>query len=101
MISMLEKHFVELDGFRYPKDATITNFSEKDYFYLYKNLKVFYTENVGEELMELFISCTHMKNKYLIQVIRLRNKVDLLSPMKIQLVKNIMVLVKMLYFSLY
>ena len=67
----VEKYFVEIDGFRYPKEAVTTNFSENNYLDQYRNLKSFYQEYVGEVLMTPFISYIDMKNKYPIQVIDL------------------------------
>ena len=79
------KYFAEIDGNRYPKESVLTNFSENDYIDQYRNLKTFYQEYVGEELMSPFISYTDMKNKYPVQVINLRHQVDHISPKKIQL----------------
>ena len=79
------KYFVEIDGYRYPKESVITNFSENDYLDQYRDLKSFYQEYVGEQLMNPFISYTDMKNKYPIQVIDLRHQIDHISPKKIQL----------------
>ena len=70
------KYFVEIDGYRYPKESAITNFSENDYLDQYRDLKSFYQEDVGEQLMNPFISYIDMKNKYPIQVIDLRHQID-------------------------
>ena len=77
--------FAEVDGFRYPKESVLTNFSENYYLDQYRDLKSFYQEYVGEELMSPFISYTDMKNKYPIQVIDLRHQIDHITPKKIQL----------------
>ena len=79
------KYFSEVDGYRYPKETVITNFSGNDYSDQYRDLKSFFKEYVGEELMNPFIRYTDMKNKYLIQVIDLRYQIDHISPKKIQL----------------
>ena len=79
------KYFVEIDGYRYPKESVTTNFSENDYLDQYRDLKSFYQEYVGEQLMNPFISYIDMKNKYPIQVIDLRHQIDHISPKKIQL----------------
>ena len=79
------KYFVEIDGYRYPKESIITNFTENDYLDQYRDLKSFYQEYVGEEIMNPFISYTDMKNKYPIQVIDLRHQIDHISPEKMQL----------------
>ena len=81
----VKKYFVEIDGYRYPKESVLTNFTENDYLDQYRDLKSFYQEYVGEQLMNPFISYTDMKNKYPIQVIDLRHQIDHISPEKIQL----------------
>ena len=78
-------YFVEIDGYRYPKESVITNFGENDYLDQYRDLKSFYQEYVGEELMNPFISYIDMTNKYPIQVINLRHQIDHISPKKFQL----------------
>ena len=47
----VKKYFVEIDGYRYPKESVITNFTENDYLDQYRDLKSFYQEYVGEQLM--------------------------------------------------
>ena len=79
------KYFVEIDGYRYPKESGITKFSENDYLDQYRDLKSFHKEYLGEELMNPFISYIDMKNKYPIRVIDLRHQIDHISPKKIQL----------------
>ena len=81
----VKKYFVEIDGYRYPKESVLTNFTENDYLDQYRDLKSFYEKYVGEQLMNPFISYTDMKNKYPIQVIDLRHQIDHISPKKIQL----------------
>ena len=36
----LRKHFVEIDGQRYPRDSSLMNYEENDYIYQYKYLKI-------------------------------------------------------------
>ena len=79
------KYFAEMDGYRYPKESIISNFSENDYLDQYRDLKSFYQEYVGEPLLNPFVSYIDMKNKYPIQVIDLRHQIDHISPKKIQL----------------
>ena len=78
----VKKYFDEIDGYRYPKESVITNFTENDYLDLYRDLKSFYQEYVGEPLMNPFISYIDMKNKYPIQVIDLRHQIDHITPKK-------------------
>ena len=81
----VRKHFIEIDGIRYPRDSVLTNFELNDYLDQYKDVKLFYKEYVGEELLNPFISYPDMKNKYPIQVIDLRHQQDHITPKKIQL----------------
>ena len=79
------KHFVEIDGVRYPKDGVLTNFEENSYLDQYRDLKLFYKEYVAEELLLPYISYPDMKYLYPIQITDLRNQVDHITPKKIQL----------------
>ena len=79
----VRKYFGENDGQRYPRDSVLTNYAENDYIDQNRDLKLFYKEHVGEELLEPFISYTDMKNKDPIQVIDLRYQADHITPKKI------------------
>ena len=81
----VRKYFVEIDSIRYPRDGVITNYNENDYIDQYKDLKLFYKEYVGEQLLNPFVSYPDMKTKYPIQVIDLRFQPDHITPKKIQL----------------
>ena len=81
----VRKYFVEIDSIRYPRDGVLTNYNENDYTDQYKDLKLFYKEYVGEELLSPFVSYPDMKSKYPIQVIDLRFQPDHITPKKIQL----------------
>ena len=81
----VRKYFVEIDSIRYPRDGVLINYPENDYIDQYKDLKLFYKEYVGEELLNPFVSYPDMKNKYPIQVIDLRFQPDHITPKKIQL----------------
>ena len=81
----VRKYFVEIDSVRYPRDAVLINYSENDYIDQYKDLKLIFKENVGEELLTPFVSYPDMKTKYPIQVIDLRFQADHITPKKIQL----------------
>ena len=61
----VNKYFVEIDGYRDPKESVITNLSENDYLDQYRDLKSFYREYVGEQLMNPFISYLDMKKSIL------------------------------------
>ena len=79
------KYFVEIDGVRYPKDGVLTNFEQNSYLDKYRDLKLFYKEYVGEELLQPYITFPDMKYRYPIQITDLRHQVDHITPKKIQL----------------
>ena len=79
------KYFVEIDGIRYPKDGVLTNYETNSYLDQYRDLKLFYKEYLGEELLTPYISYSEMKYRYPIQIIDLRFQVDHITPKKIQL----------------
>ena len=81
----VRKYFVEIDSIRYPRDGVLINYPENDYIDQYTDLKLFYKEYVGEELLNLFISYPDMKDKNPIQIIDLRFQADHKTPKKIQL----------------
>ena len=55
------KCFVEIDGIRYPKDGVLINFEEISYLDQYRDLKLFFKDYVGEELMQPYITFPDMK----------------------------------------
>ena len=81
----LQKYYVEIDSVRYPRDNVLINYDQNDYIESYKDLKLFFKEYIGEELLSPFISYTDMKTKYAIQIIDLRHQPDHITPKKIQL----------------
>ena len=78
----VRKYFVEIDSIRYPRDGILTNYPENDYIDQYKDIKLFFKEYIGEELLNLFASYPEMKSKYPIQVIDLRFQADHFTPKK-------------------
>ena len=81
----LRKYFIEIDGQRYPRDSSLMNYEQNDYIEQYKDLKLFFKEYIGEQLMSPFISYPDMKTKYPIEIIDLRHQSDHITPKKIQL----------------
>ena len=79
------KYFVEIDGVRYPKDGVLIIFEQNSDLDQYRDLKLFYKEYVGEELLQPYTSYPDMKYLYPIQITDLRHQVDHLTPKKIQL----------------
>ena len=82
--NLVTKYFVEIDGAGYPIDGVSTNFEENSYLDQYRDLKLFYGEYVGEQLLNLYISVTDMQNFYPIQVFDLRFQVDHDTSEKLQ-----------------
>ena len=81
----LQNYYVEIDSVRYPRDSVLVNYEQNDYIEQYKDLKFFFKEYIGEELMSPFISYPDMKTKYPIQIVDLRHQPDHITPKKIQL----------------
>ena len=76
----VRKYFIEIGGQRYPRHSVLTNYAVNDSIDQYRDLKIFYKEYVGEELLNPFVSYPDMKNKYPIQVIDLRLQTDHKTP---------------------
>ena len=81
----MTKYHVDFDDVRYPRDGVSIDYASNDYNNHNRDLKLFYRESVGEELLNLFISYTDMKTKYPIKVIDFRFQFDLFNSEKIQL----------------
>ena len=81
----LRKYYIEIDGQRYPRDSSLTNYEQNDYIEQYKDLKLFFKVYIGEQLLSPFISYPDMKTKYPIEIIDLRHQADHITPKKIQL----------------
>ena len=97
----VRKYFAEIDSVRYPRDGVLTNYGENDYIDQYKDLKLFYKEYVGEELLNPFVSYPEIKTKYPIQVIDLRFQPDHISPKKYNCLKCTQQTQPMLDYMLY
>ena len=81
----LQKDYVEIGLVRCPRDSVLINYEQNDYIESYKDLKLFFKEYIGEELMSPFISYPDIKTNYPIEIIDLRHQSDHLTPKKIQL----------------
>ena len=81
----VRKYYSEIDGIPYPKNPVMVNFEENNYLEQYKDLKLFYKEYVGDQLLSPIITYDKMKNYYPIQIIDLQFQVDHISPKKIRL----------------
>ena len=81
----LRKYYIEIDGQRYPRDSSLMNYKQIDYIEQYKELKLFFKEYNGDQLLSPFISYPNMKTKYPIEIIDLRHQSDHITPKKNQL----------------
>ena len=63
----------------------MVNYGENKYLEQYRDLKPFYKEYVGEQLLCPIVTYDKMKNYYPIQIIDLRFQVDHISPKKSRL----------------
>ena len=81
----LQKYYVEIDSVRYPRDSVLINYEQNDYIEPYKDLKLFFKEYIGEELMSPSISYFDMKTKNPIHIVDLRHQPDHITPKKNQL----------------
>ena len=81
----LRKYYIEIDGKRYPRDSSLMNYEQNDYIKQYKDLKLFFKEYIGEQLLSPFISYPDMKTKYPIEIIDLRHQADHITRKKSQL----------------
>ena len=77
--------YVEIESTRYPRDSVLIIYEQIDYIEPYKDIKLYFKEYIGEELMSPFISYPDMKTKYPIQIIDSRHQPDYITPKKIQL----------------
>ena len=80
-----QKYYVEIGSLRYPRDSVLVNYEQNDYIEPYKDLKLFFKEYIGEELMSPLISYPDMKTKYAIELLDLRHQPDHITLKKIQL----------------
>ena len=51
----VKTYFPEIDGFTYPKGLIMTNYPEKDYLNQYWDLKLFYKEYIGSQILSPII----------------------------------------------
>ena len=65
----LRKYYIEIDGQRYPRDSSLMKYEQNDFIEQYKDLKIFFKEYIGEQLLTPFISYPDMKTKYPIEII--------------------------------
>ena len=84
----VRKYYSEIDGIRYSKNPVMVNFEVNNYLKQYKDLKLFYKEYVGDQLLSPIITYDKMKNYYPFQIIDLRFQVDHISPKKIRLLEE-------------
>ena len=78
------KYYIEIDGQRYPRESSLMNYEQNDYIEQYQDLKLFFKECIGEQLMSPFIFYPDMKTRYPIEILGLRQSGQK-TPEKIQL----------------
>ena len=78
----------EKDGQRNPNDAVVINYTENHCLDRNRDVKFFYKESLGEELLNPFKISLKMRNFYPIQVFDLRFQVDYITLKKIQLIEE-------------
>ena len=81
----LRKYYVEIDSIQYPRDGVLINYEQNDYIQQYKVLQYFFRQNIGEPILNPFISYPDMNTKHPIEIIDLRHQTDHITPKKIQL----------------
>ena len=94
----LQKCYVEIDGVRYPRDGVLVNCEQNYYIEQYKDLKLYFKESKGEDLLTPFISYPDMKTKYSIEIIDLRHQPDHITPETFNYSMNIVLVLRMLDF---
>ena len=92
----LRKYYIELDRQRYPQDSSLINYEQNDYIEQYKDLKLFFKEYIGEQLMSPFIFYPDMKTKYRIEIMDLRHQPDYITPKKSNYFLNMVLILIML-----
>ena len=91
----LRKYCIEIDGQRYPRDSSLMNYEQKDYIEQYKDLEIFFKEDIGEQLLSPLISYPDMKTKYPIEIIDLRHQADHITPKKLNYSWNMVSILRM------
>ena len=64
-------------------------YGQNDYIEKYKDLKLFFRENIGEPILSPFIYYPDMKTKYPIEIIGLGHQTEQITPKKVQLFHEI------------
>ena len=78
----MRKYHVDVDGVRYQRNGVSINYASIDYLDQYRDLKMFYEEYIGKELLSPSVNYIDMKIHYTIQLIDLRFQVDHFYPKK-------------------
>ena len=81
----LQKNYVEIDSIRCPRNGALIYYERNYYIEPYRDLKLFFKEKFGEEVMTPFISYPDMKTKSSIEIIDLIHQCDRITPKTIQL----------------
>ena len=71
---------VDIEGVRYPRDADSIGYNFNDYIDQNRDPKLFYKEQVGEELLNPVLENTDVRKNFSIQDIDLSFQVDHFIP---------------------
>ena len=85
-----------MEGQRYPRDGISINYTESDYIYQYRDLRLLFKEYIGEPILNPPISYPDMKTKYSIGIIGLRHQPHFITSKKVDCFKNMVQILTML-----
>ena len=71
------------------------NYEQNDYIDQSKDLKLFFKEYIGEQMMSPFISYPDVKTKYPIEILDLRHQSDHITPKKFNYSWKMVVILRM------
>ena len=81
----VRKYFCKIEGQLDPKDSFMINYTKKDYIDHNRDLKLFYKEYVGEELLNPFITYLETKFSHPVQLFDLRFQLDHIKLPKLKI----------------
>ena len=84
----VRKYPVHIDGVRYPRDGVSIHYASNDYVHQKRDLKMFYKEHAGGELLSPPINYTDLKIKYPIQDKDLRFPIDHINSKRTHLFED-------------
>ena len=76
----LRRYHVEIDSLRYPRDIVLIIFEGNDYIKQYKDIKLYFEEQIGEPIINPPVSYPDIKTNHSIGIIDLRHQLDHIPP---------------------